>query len=363
MINEKKLNILLVHNYYKQRGGEDLVFESETNLLKKHGHNVITYTRSNDEISKSLFKKIFFPIILIFSFKTYFEVKRIIKDNNIEIVHVHNNLFFVSQSIYYAAKSMKVPVVQSIHNFRLVCPNALLYCKNKICEKCINDGFSSSIKNKCYKDSRIITALMVLNLIIHQKTKIHKYVNFICNSNFTSSKIQHDKTISKDKIFIKSNFTILDNDVKVNNDREDAFVYAARLDENKGIKFLLESWKVYNNPQYKLYICGSGELKNWCEKFIIDNNLKNVEMLGYLSHERMLDLFSRCRALIYPTKWYEAMPIAIIDAFSVGTPVIGPNIGNVGEMIVDGLNGYKYESDSTSSFINAMNEVSKLVTN
>ena len=357
MDNVEKLNILVVHNYYQQSGGEDLVFENELELLKKHGNNVITYTRNNNEISNSLLRKILFPLIVIFNFKTYFDIKKIIIKYNIDIIHVHNTMFFVSQSIYYAAKLLKIPIVQSIHNFRFVCPNALLYRNKTVCEQCISNGVFQSVRNKCYKNSFLITLIMALNIKIHKITRIHNYVNFICNTNFTSSKILSDKTILKNKVYIKNNFTITDYSVNVLNERENSFVFAARLDENKGIDFLLKSWKVFNNLHYKLYICGAGNLQSWCENFIIDNNITNVEMLGYINHEDMLKLFSKCLALIYPSKWYEVMPIGIIDAFSVGTPVIGPDFGNMEEMIKSNFNGFKYNYEDTNSFINALNNI------
>ncbi len=132
------MNILIVHNYYQVPGGEDTVVNNEKHLLEANGHNVVLYTRNNSEIKNiSKLKKILLPFSALFSMRTYFEVRQIIKENNIDVVHVHNTLTLVSPSVYYSALSCKVPVVQTIHNFRLMCPGATLYRNGHICEDCV----------------------------------------------------------------------------------------------------------------------------------------------------------------------------------------------------------------------------------
>lgn len=352
---EQKLNILMVHNYYKQRGGEDLVFENETNLLKKNGHNVITYIRYNNEIDKTIFRKVLFPFILIFNIKTYFDITSICKKNSIDVIHVHNNMFYISQSVYYSAKKLNIPIVQSIHNFRYICPNALLFTKNSICEQCLDNGLGNAIKNNCYNKSKIITIFMVVNILFHRFTKIHNYVNYIFNTDFTRNKVLNDKSVLYNNTYILKNFT--DSKVLPNNKRKRQFIYAARLDENKGIKFLLNAWKIINNAENLLIICGTGELQDWCVDFIKNNKLSNVIMKGYITHDDFLTLLSESVALIYPSIWYEVMPIGIIDSFSVGTPVIGPSFGNIDEMIISKINGYKYIMNDFESFIKAIDNV------
>ena len=119
----KKQNILIVHNYYQIPGGEDTVVANEKKMLEEHGHKAILYSRNNAELKQmSKFRKLFLPITTIFNPRTYKDIKRLIKSENIEIVHVHNTLNLISPAVYYAARAMKVPVVQTVHNFRLVCP-------------------------------------------------------------------------------------------------------------------------------------------------------------------------------------------------------------------------------------------------
>ena len=134
----KKQNILIVHNYYQIPGGEDTVVANEKKMLEKHGHKVTLYSRNNAELKKMpRLRKIFLPITTVFNPRTYRDIKKLIKQENIEVVHVHNTLNLVSPAVYYAARRMKVPVVQTIHNFRLLCPGATFYRDGHICEDCV----------------------------------------------------------------------------------------------------------------------------------------------------------------------------------------------------------------------------------
>lgn len=153
-----KLNILLVHNYYKVPGGEDTVVANEKELLESYGHKVRLYARSNQELEKfSFVQKLLLPFSSIFSLKTYREVKKLIREEKIDIVHVHNTLSLISPSVYYAAFCCHVPVVQTIHNFRMLCPAAILLRNGKICEECIEEGLKCAVQHGCYRNSKLQT--------------------------------------------------------------------------------------------------------------------------------------------------------------------------------------------------------------
>lgn len=201
------MNILIAHNFYQQRGGEETVAISEMELLKSHGHNVLFYKRDNFEIdSFNKFRKLLLPFCMTFSLKTYREIKKMIIDNNIEMVHVHNTLPLISPSIFYAARKCNVPVVQTIHNFRMLCPNTWFYRDGHICEECLEKGMRCSLKHKCYRNSFAQTLGVVLINKIHQHTGIYRYVHFICLTEFNKSKLLKLKCIDKDRVFVKPNF-------------------------------------------------------------------------------------------------------------------------------------------------------------
>ena len=146
----KQYRILQVHNFYQIPGGEDVVVRNEKRLLEEHGHKVYTYYRSNKELEKkSIVGKSILPFTAIYSFKTAREVKKIIKDNHIDIVHVHNTLTMVSPSVFYAAFACKVPVVQTLHNFRMLCPAGSFFRDNVICEECVTKGMKCAVEHNC----------------------------------------------------------------------------------------------------------------------------------------------------------------------------------------------------------------------
>jgi len=201
-----KEKVLLVHNFYQIGGGEHTVFENEKKLLEENGHNVICYTRDNSELKSSILKKILLPFTTIFSVKTYFEVKKLLKSEQIDIVHCHNTFPMISPAVYYAAKSCDIPVVQTIHNFRFLCPNALFYRDGNVCEDCLKCGLKTAIKYGCYRNSKIQTAVVSAMLLVHRKLDTYKKINYIFLTEFNKEKFKCLLGDYTDKQFVKPNF-------------------------------------------------------------------------------------------------------------------------------------------------------------
>ena len=359
----KKYNILMVHNQYKNRGGEDTVFENEIKLLIENNNNVLKYTRDNNEIDKmNLLKKILLPFTNIFSIKAYKEIKKIIKTNNIDIVHVHNYNNLISPSVFYACKKSKVPVVQTVHNYRMLCPNGLFFRDNHICEDCPKKGLKYSIKNRCYHNSIIQSFFVALSLKIHRLTKIYKYVNFIFLTEFNKNKfVEYNrkfKIFDENKFYVKPNFVsdILSKERKTLKERKNQITYVGRLDEAKGIKLLLNLWKNIN--YIDLIICGTGPLEDYVKRFIKDNNLKNIFYNGFVKNMDAIKIIGESKALILPTQWYEGFPMTIVEAFSVGTPVLASDLGNCSTIVKNNVNGFKF-----SKIDNQLNELIEKIIN
>jgi len=339
-----KYNVLIVHNHYKNYGGEDSVFENEINLLKEHGHNVIKYERDNNEIDKfNIFKKVLLPFTTIYSFKTVKDIKKIIKNNKIDIIHVHNTLPLISPSIYYVAKKYNIKVVQTVHNFRFICPNGLLYRDNHICEECVNNGLKCAIKHNCYRNSKLQTIINVITMKIHRKTGIYKDINFICLTKFNKEMLLKQEQIDKNKVYIKPNYINVSNIKRVPfKDRKNQFTYVGRLVESKGIKDLLYAWKSIKST---LLVYGDGPEKKWCQNFIKENNLSNVKLMGFQDKSIFLKEISYSKALIVPSRWYEgAFPLSALEGYSCYTPLIARNIGNMKNGIIDKVSGLKYNN-------------------
>ncbi|EOU2109428.1 glycosyltransferase family 1 protein, partial [Clostridium perfringens] len=347
----KKYKVLIVHNYYQIPGGEDTVVENEKNLLLDNGHEVVMYTRHNDEIKrKGLINKLILPLESIFSLKTYNDIKKIIKSENIDIIHVHNTLPLISTSVYYVAKRYNIPIVQTVHNFRFLCPGATFTRDGHICEECLTKGLKCSIKNKCYRNSRIQTGVLAFNLWINRKIGTYKKVNaYIALTEFNKKKLS--KLINFNKIYVKPNFM---KSISYENDSIDKkyFMYLGRIDELKGIKLLLDSWEEIDD---KLIIVGKGPEENYLKEYIKNKKITNIEYLGFKNRKDVLNLLKESKALIVPSQCYEGFPMTIVESFSMGVPVIAGDIGNLGVIIKNNVNGCLFKYDDFSDLRKVIN--------
>lgn len=351
----KKDNVLIVHNYYKVPGGEDSVVRNEEKLLRDNGHKVVIYSRDNREIDKkNILKKIMVPFESIFSIKTYREIKEIIKREKIEIVHVHNTLPLISSSVYYAAKNCGVPVVQTLHNFRLLCPGATFTKGNIICEECLEKGLMCAVKSRCYRQSFIQTIVLVLNLIFNRIVGTYNKVDaFISLTEFNKKKFIG--LLPEDKIFVKPNFANQNYLENSDNEEKGYFLFLGRIDEIKGIDLLLESWK--DIKDVKLLIVGKGPYEEKAKEYVKVNNMNNIEFLGYKDKHDVLEIISKAIALIIPSQCYEGFPMTIVESFSLSVPVIAGDIGNLSTIIKDGNNGLLFKYNSYKELSKRINDL------
>lgn len=355
---KKKLKILQVHNYYQIPGGEDTVVANEKKLLEDHGHEVVQYSRNNSELKEfSKVRKLLLPFTTIFNPRTYKEIKKVINEQNIDIVHVHNTLNLVSPAVYYAALSCKVPVVQTVHNFRLLCPGATCYRDGHICEDCVENGLSCAVKHSCYRESKVQTLVCVVNTWIHRMTGIYGKLNYICLTEFNKEKLLLLKQIKPEQIYIKPNFVVNELTTIPYENRPNQYIFAGRLEKLKGIDILFEAWKQMGDSAPALIVCGTGPMEDWCKDFIVKNKLRNIEIRGFVPNIEAKKLIANSKALILPTQCYEGFPMTIVEAYSVGTPVIGSNIGNAGSVIEEGITGAKFEYNSCYSLVDAVRRI------
>lgn len=352
---EHKPKILIVHNYYQIPGGEDTVVANEKQMLEEHGHKVILYSRHNNELKQmNMFQKFFLPITTIFNPRTYREIKKLIKQEEIDIVHVHNTLNLISSAVYYAARSMKTPVVQTVHNFRLLCPAATFYRGGHICEDCVKYGLKCAVKHNCYRGSKFQTLACVINTKIHRTTGIYGKINYICLTEFNKEKLLQLKHIQAEKVFVKPNFVVSTGEMVPYEDRKNQYIFAGRLDKLKGIDILFEAWKDMGEDAPRLVVCGTGPMDEWCQQFIEQNHLCMIEMKGLVSNQETRKLIGESKALILPTKWYEGFPMSIVEAYSVGTPVIASDLGNAGNIVEFRETGYKFSQNSVDELVMAI---------
>ena len=352
---EAKQKILIVHNYYQIPGGEDTVVANEKKMLEEHGHQVVLYTRHNSELKEfSKIQKLLLPIFTVFNFQTYQEIKALIRKEKIDVVHVHNTLNLISSSVYYAAFHCKVPVVQTIHNFRLLCPGASFYRDGHICEDCVSKGLGCAVKHSCYRGSRLQTLACVVSTGLHRMLGTYGKLNYICLTEFNKEKLLQLKQIQKENVYIKPNFVQAANAVLPYEQRKNQFIYAGRLDELKGIEVLLKAWELFEPKDEKLVICGTGPMESWCREFTQKRRLKNVEFKGFVENKIVKQMIGESKALVLPTKWYEGFPMTIVESYSVGTPVLASDLGNAGSLVEEGKSGLKFQADSPESLCEAL---------
>lgn len=351
----EKKTILLVHNYYQIGGGEHTVFENEKNLLLQHGHRVEVYTRSNDELKQAKWKMLLLPFTTIWSWKTWREVRKIIRAKHIDVVHCHNTFPLVSPSVYYAARSMGVPVVQTIHNFRFLCPNGLFYREGQICEDCREGkSFCPALRNGCYRNSKVQTAVAVAMLRFHRWIGTYRKINYIFLTEFNRDKFRDLLDVGGDNVFIKPNFVARTPVCPEGQDIQKKFIYAGRLDENKGVPFLLKAWEGLPED-YQLHIYGDGMYRSACEKAAAEQ--KNIHFFGFRPQQEIFADLSDAAALLFPSEWYEGFPMILAETFAVGRPVVAANLGNHGDLVRQSGGGTMYEVGDVSSFASALEDV------
>jgi len=330
------MRILVAHNRYQHRGGEDAVVEAEIELLRSKGHEVATYFRHNDEIET--IPRIQLARQAIWSKRTYREAANIFADFKPEIIHAHNTLPLISPSLYWAASRAQIPVVQTLHNFRLLCPQGLLLRNGSICEDCLGKVPWRGVVHGCYRESFIQTAVVASMLTFHRKigTWQNQVARYIALNNFCRKKFI-EGGITSDLIDIKPNF--VESPVLRTEERE-GFLFAGRLSSEKGIATLANAARLA--PEVQIRVAGTGpELERV-------STLGNLNLLGNLDSKRVFDEMFRATALILPSIWYENFPRVIVEAFACGLPVIATRLGAITEIIEDGVTGILVEPGNAS---------------
>lgn len=350
-----KKKILLVHNYYQIPGGEDTVVANEKRLLEEHGHKVVLYTRHNSELNDySKMQKLLLPFSTIFNLRTYREVRELIEREQIEILHVHNTLNLVSPSVYYAGVRKRIPVIQTVHNFRLLCPGATFYREGKVCEDCVKKGMLCAVKHGCYRGSKTQTLACVISTKIHRLLGIYGKINYICLTQFNKEKLLQLTQIKENQVFIKPNFSFTKEKNSDSERFQRQFVYVGRLEEIKGISILMEAWKKLGKEAPELILCGNGPLESWCRDYVEKNEMQNVHLMGFVPNKEVQDIIAKSTALILPTQVYEGFPMTMVEAYGKGTPVIASDLGNAGNLVIPGVTGKRFSYQSASALADAV---------
>lgn len=322
------MHILSVHNYYQIRGGEDECFEAEVNLLQEMGHSVEVYEENNDRV-KSL-GSLRTALRTIWSVESYKTVKRKLEESASDVVHLQNFFPLISPAVYYAAKEKGVPVIQTLHNYRLLCPNAKFFRNDRPCEDCLRKLIPlPSIVHGCYRDSSVATGIVAAMLTVHRmmNTWTDMVDVYIALTEFARNKFIQGG-FPADKIVVKPNFVHPDPGFREGKGKYALFV--GRLSSEKGVDTLLEAWKTLGK-KIPLKIVGTGPLASHVSDLV--KTIPGIEWLGRKSLKEVYDLMGEATFVVFPSKWYEGLPRTIIEAFAVGTPVIASDIGSISSLV------------------------------
>jgi glycosyltransferase involved in cell wall biosynthesis len=343
------VKIILVHCQYQQPGGEDVVFAQERQLLERAGHQVVIFHRSNFEgEAYSGVKRLVLLKKAIWNEdvrETFAELLRLEKP---DVVHVHNTWIMISPSIYSACREAGVPVVQTLHNYRLLCPVGTFFREGKICEECVEHSLLRSVRYGCYRDSRASSAAVAMMLTFHRQrhTWEEDVTSYIVLTEFARKKYAMGGMPER-KMFVKPNFVDPDPMGQPGNGNSspkkdgEYVLFAGRLSPEKRVSTLLEAW-THLRSRIPLIIVGGGVQRDQLEKEAIRGDLSMVEFKGLYTREQTIATIRGARFLIFSSEWYETFGLTMVEAFACGIPVICSRMGAMQEIVDDGRTGLHF---------------------
>lgn len=324
--------VLMVHNAYQQRGGEDSVCEAEFELLRAHGHAVEMFGRHNDEVAQ--LSRIGLAAQTVWSTRTTEELTRTIERFRPDVIHAHNTFPLISPSLYWAAGRAGVPVVQTLHNFRLMCPQAMLLREGRVCEDCVGRLPWRGVARGCYRGSVAQSGVLAGMVTVHRAlgTYRHKVTRYVALNNFCRDKFVQGG-LPAERIRIKPNF--IESHERPSWEQRGGGLFVGRLSAEKGVDVLADA--VRRVPGGPVSVIGGGELEPLAREAFAER------YFGFRRIDEILQQMRRSLYLVVPSIWYENFPRTIVEAYSCGLPVIASRIGALAEIVADGVTGLLFE--------------------
>jgi len=360
------MRILLINNQHHSKGGAHAVYLNTAELLKKHGHEVFFFAQKDEKVLSyeyadyfpagkdyrklSLVSKINSIEKFVYNKEAYHKIKEYINVIKPDIAHVHLFMGGLTVSILKALKENNIPVVHTVHDYRLICPAYLfLNGKNQLCDKCKKNKYYNCIKNKCSENK--LSQSTILALDSYNRLLFYKPQNYIDRyifvSDFAKKKHIEFEYDTKSKMSRVYNFMPNIDEIKPQKAKGDYMLYLGRLSREKGVSTLIEAQKKMN---FKLKVAGTGPLLENYQT----NEDENVQFLGFQSGENLINLIQRASFIIVPSEWYENNPMSIIESYAYGKPVIGANIGGIPEIVQNNQTGFLFESGNVDSLREAI---------
>jgi glycosyltransferase involved in cell wall biosynthesis len=343
------MRVLLIHNRYRSGapGGEDVVFDAERRLLSQAGHDVVVYSRSNDELSENRWSDRFQAALDVYgSERTRSDLREIIRRFKPDVAHIHNAFPLITSSAYDACREARLPLVQTVHNFRMTCSAATHFRDGRLCQECDVGRALPAIRYGCFGGSRFATAAIVLmrSRVYRAGVGDQAVSRFIALTHFAAERLLA-AGVPRDRIIVRPNFVEIGDatSLHLRSAEETASRYAVfsgRLSEEKGLMTVLRAWK--NPANLQLKVIGDGPLRAEAERFAKEERL-DVEFVGTLPRPAALRLVAGATLQIVPSLWFEGMPLVILEAWALGVPVIGSRLGGIAEMLGEGEFGLVFD--------------------
>lgn len=337
-------SVLVIHNRYLEPGGEDSVVAAEVHLLRSNGHRVLQYARHNREIARfSTIRKAALPLTTTWSQESYLELRSLIRHERPAIAHCHNLLPLLSPAVYYACAAEGVPVVQTVHNYRLVCPGGNFFRNQSLCGEC-QGSLAKAAARGCYRDSRQQTAAVALMLGAHRAlgTWRDRVATYIAPSEFCRAVLrQHG--LPANKIVVKPHFAA--DIVPQKHGVGEYAIFAGRLSEEKGVLHLLQVWRELRG--IPLLVVGSGPLEEAARRLVRESGACHISFAGQLSHDETLRRIHQARFLVAPSRCYETFGLSVLEAMAYGVPAIVPRVGALRELVSDRRTGLLVDTNDT----------------
>lgn len=344
---DSELRVLFAHNAYQHRGGEDSVVEAEIALLRQRGNTVLEYRRHNDEIFGG--SRAGVALNTFWSRRTASDIEDLIVEFRPDVIHSHNTFPLISPSLYWAAARAGVPVVQTLHNFRLLCPQAMLLREGKVCEDCLGKLPWRGAVRGCYRDSKLQSTVLAGMTTLHRAlgTWQHKVTRYIALNDFCRDKFIAGG-LPADKIMVKPNFVDWPSGASAAPAQvRQGFLFVGRLSAEKGLTVLAQAAALVV-VGLALRVAGTGP-----QSAILDG-VPGVFPLGALSADAVRSEMERALALVMPSIWYETFGLVIIEAFACGLPVIASRLGAMAELVTDGETGLLFNPGDATDLANKL---------
>lgn len=350
------MKVLVIHNHYQRWGGESAAASAQIALLRSAGHTVTAYARDNAEISEyRLLDKCAFFWRSFRSAATYRDLRRRIAHDKPDVVHIHNVFPLITPSAYIAAHDVGLPIVQTLHNFRLLCPNALFFTHGLRCERCMTGNTLHAIRHKCYRGSYILSALYAGVTGLHRARGTWGLIDrFVVLTEFTAQKLVDSGLTTHDRIRVLGNFLPEPLPQPGPSAREPYLVYMGRLSPEKGVETVIRAMAY--TVGLRLLILGDGPQRDELAD-LVGKRGSSIEFRGHVTGDAKWEILRRAAAVVVPSECYENFPMTVLESYGVGTPVIASDLGSLPFVVQNGETGILFSPGDPRDLAQAITSI------